>query len=355
MEKTTEQDKFLDAAAKLRAQYEGANLQLDKHMQEFSTYKYDADEYGEGEEIQAKDPAIVASDVATQITFLRKLKFQYLEQNAKDKYVKSIVSDIDDAPIVTAEDNKALATANEEKKAKLKVAKEGLAEVQHNIRTLSPMVEQDYIKVKQATERATILAQKILDARLALTRLRQTNPHPRLTIPMADQKLVDQVEEMQTLSDEVELVKKKTKAVKDQVKNGALEIEKLRIKHADSERAVQALQLEEDDNRLVPLYDWYTASLSLHRSLLGLEESHSVSDNELKLVYAIGESSPATTVSISLIFVPDTRDLAGVETTGFDTLGVDTAELVESHLQMNDVAGLVALLLSRARAAASSV
>jgi phosphatidate phosphatase APP1 len=73
---------------------------------------------------------------------LRKLKFQYLEQNAKDKYVKSIVSDIDDAPIVTAEQNKELAAINQEKKATLKAAKEKLAEMQNNIRTLAPMVEE---------------------------------------------------------------------------------------------------------------------------------------------------------------------------------------------------------------------
>jgi len=70
------------------------------------------------------------------------LKFQYLEQNAKDKYVKSIVSDIDDAPIVTAEENKELSTINEEKKEKLKVSKEGLADMQNNIRLLAPLVEQ---------------------------------------------------------------------------------------------------------------------------------------------------------------------------------------------------------------------
>jgi hypothetical protein len=55
-----------------------------------------------------------------------------------------VVSDIDDAPIVTAEDNKELAVVNEEKKAKLKLAKETLAEAQHNIRTLAPMVEQGH-------------------------------------------------------------------------------------------------------------------------------------------------------------------------------------------------------------------
>ena len=73
---------------------------------------------------------------------MRKLKFQYLEQNAKDKYVKSIVSDIDDAPIVAAEDNKELLASNIEKKEKLNVAKANLAEIQRDIRILAPLVEQ---------------------------------------------------------------------------------------------------------------------------------------------------------------------------------------------------------------------
>jgi hypothetical protein len=51
------------------------------------------------------------------------------------------VSDIDDAPIVTAEDNKELLSSNVQKKEKLKVAKANLAEIQQNIRTLAPLVE----------------------------------------------------------------------------------------------------------------------------------------------------------------------------------------------------------------------
>jgi hypothetical protein len=52
------------------------------------------------------------------------------------------VSDIDDAPIVTAEDNKELLASNVEKKAKLNVAKTNLSGIQTNIRTLGPLVEQ---------------------------------------------------------------------------------------------------------------------------------------------------------------------------------------------------------------------
>lgn len=51
------------------------------------------------------------------------------------------MSDIDDAPIVTAEQNNKLAAANEEKKGKLKDAKRSLTEVQNDIRLLAPMVE----------------------------------------------------------------------------------------------------------------------------------------------------------------------------------------------------------------------
>ena len=60
-------------------------------------------------------------------SFLRKLKFQYLEQNAKDKYIKTVVSDIDDAPLITASTNEELRAKNELKKDKLKVAKGKLA------------------------------------------------------------------------------------------------------------------------------------------------------------------------------------------------------------------------------------
>lgn len=70
MERSAEQDQYLDAAAQLKAQYEAANLQLDHHMREFAKYKYDTDDFGDGDEMRPKDPAIVASDVAAQIVSL---------------------------------------------------------------------------------------------------------------------------------------------------------------------------------------------------------------------------------------------------------------------------------------------
>ena len=92
--------------------------------------------------------------------------------------------------------------------------------------------------------------------------LRQRHPQPRLTIPLADQKLADQVIEMQTLNDDVQAIKQKTKADKERVKSIALEVENVRIEAAEAEKAVNMSQLEEDDSRLVPLYDWSVSHYS---------------------------------------------------------------------------------------------
>lgn len=263
-------------------------------------------------------------------------------------------------------------------------------EVQSNIRLLGPMVEQgvhcktsnlsgisadhaseDYQRVKEATDRAALLSQKIIDARTALILLRQTHPKPRLTIPLAEQKLQDQVEEMQMLNDQVQDIKQKAKTEKGRVKTGTVDVENLRLQAAEAEKAVKSAQLDEDDSRLVPLYDWwvhsfipvafllitlyrYTASLALHRSITNLENSHSVSENELQLTYKIDMPSPSPPhhIVIALIFAPDTRKLAAAQVSGLDELGVEAGDVIDAHVQVDDPHGLIAALLARARAAA---
>ncbi|KAF8068660.1 hypothetical protein FPV67DRAFT_1084729 [Lyophyllum atratum] len=350
---TPQQEQRLKAAESLKSRIEQANLQLLRNVTDFKSWKLDLDEASDAEDVELKDPAIVAADVSAQISFLRKLKFQYLEQNAKDRYVKSIVSDIDDAPIVTTEDNKDLLARNAAKKEELKIAKSSLAETQRDIRTLAPLVETDYLKVRQSTSHAVTLAQQIIDARLSLTRLLKTHPHPRLTIPLADQKLIDQVTQMQLLSDELSSVQDRVQSLKDELKRGALEVESLRVERAEVEKKVKMSRVEEDDGRLVPLYDWYTASMHLHRSMNDLHESYTASENELRLTYNVdahaGGGAKPQRITITLIFAPDTRELAAVQAVGLEELGVEVGDLIDAHVQVNDVHGVVAAILGRAR------
>jgi len=53
-------------------------------------------------------------------------------------------------------------------------------------------------------------------------------------------------------------------------------------------------------------------------------------------------------LTITLLFIPNTRQLAEAQVQGVDD--IDVAEVVDSHVLMNDVPGLVAAVLARARA-----
>ncbi|EJF64414.1 hypothetical protein DICSQDRAFT_153431 [Dichomitus squalens LYAD-421 SS1] len=361
----------LDAARALQAKVEAAKLNIVEDQTRFDTLQSalakDPGLVSEGV-AGTTDPAVVAAEVASQISFLRNLKFQYLEQKAKDQYVKTIVSD--EAPNINADDNELLRIENDKKKEVLAAAKARLAEKYSDVRTLAPLVEQDYNKARVLTQEASALASKILDARLTLTRLRQAHPHPRLTIPAANAKLDEQIEEMQALGDELEQVNAQVEEVKEKVKAGAREVERLRVERADLEKTVSAGQKEVQDGRVVGLYDWcvclvcrsvrdgqrfrssfrrYTAALALHRSLLSLESAHSESENELHLTYNITPrgSTDSRQVFIKLLFVPNSRQLADAQVEG---LILDVGDVIGAHVQANDVPRLIAAVLSRARA-----
>lgn len=235
----------------------------------------------------------------------------------------------------------------------------------------------DYVRVRDTTDRAAVLAQNITKARQALVLLRQTHPHPRLTIALADDKLAEQVAEMQTLSDEVQTLKQRIKVEKGKMKHATAELEVLRSEAAEAQKLATAEQVEvEDDGRILPLYDWYvevhfisplsfirvfffwarfTASLALHGSITNLEESHRASENELQLTYRI--DTPLLQphrIGFRLIFMPGTRRLAEAQVTGLDKLGVEIGDLVDSHVQVGSVHGFVAAVLMRVRAAVNS-
>lgn len=83
-----------------------------------------------------------------------------------------------------------------------------------------------------------------------------------MTIPAANAQLDDQIVEMQQLDDELQQVNTQVDTVKERVKVGAVEVERLRVERAELEKQVNAGQKEVQDGRVVGLYDWcVTAAL----------------------------------------------------------------------------------------------
>jgi len=115
---------------------------------------------------------------------------------------------------------------------------------------------EDYNRAKSLTTEANFLSQQILDARLALTRIRQAYPHPRLTIASATAHLESQVREMQEFDEKAQEVNVRVAIVKEKVKESAREVERLRVERAEAEKVVKTGELEVEDGRVVGLYDW---------------------------------------------------------------------------------------------------
>jgi peptidoglycan hydrolase CwlO-like protein len=95
-----------------------------------------------------------------------------------------------------------------------------------------------------------------LDARLKLTRLRQAYPQPRLTIPAALAQLDAQVEEMQQLQDNLQSLTDNVDDIKEKVKAGARDVERLRVERAEVDKSVKQSESEVEDDRVLELCDW---------------------------------------------------------------------------------------------------
>lgn len=135
------------------------------------------------------------------------------------------------------------------------------------------------MRAKALTDEAVDLARKILDSRLKLTRLRQAYPQPRLTVPSAEAQLDAQVMEMQNLEDRLQTLNEEVDDIKEKVKSGAREVERLRVERGEVEKMVKQSKSEEEDARVIQLYDWYVvtklrlmALVSLIMAVLGIPQ-----------------------------------------------------------------------------------
>lgn len=106
------------------------------------------------------------------------------------------------------------------------------------------------------TKEAAELTQKVLDARLALTRLRAAHPAPRLTIDAATALADQQQEEMGELDIMLGEQNKKGEELKEEIKTRMKELERLKAERAAKEEELKRTQRLEEDNRWPNLNDW---------------------------------------------------------------------------------------------------
>lgn len=127
---------------------------------------------------------------------------------------------------------------------------------------LMVMMNVAYEHARSTTSEAANLTQQILDAKLALTRLRAAHPPPRLTISAAKSIADEQDNEMANIDTALQELGQKGEDLKNQVKNSVKEVERLKVERAAKEEELKRTQRLEEDNRWPALLDW---SVCLHQ------------------------------------------------------------------------------------------
>ncbi|WVQ78048.1 hypothetical protein IAT38_000129 [Cryptococcus sp. DSM 104549] len=296
--------------------------------------------------LDPNNPVLVREEMISQKEYFRRLKFTYLEQDAKRHFLASITGA--EPQVVQPGENEEREAINAEKKAALKAAKAEIEEMRTATVKLAEDSTQKHKEMSHHLAEAQALQKQIRDMELELARIKATHPpENRMTIKQANETLDAQIDEIQELTDALGSTQTETDQTREEVAGLAKEVQRLsRDREREEARAREVREgREAGDTKVDDICRWLTSSMSFYRSLLGIHSVKAASDNELHLEYDV----PQGPVTLALVFDPLTKRLADASLIGSD---MDITEAVGiASGGSNDVPGLIADVLVRLRAA----
>ncbi|KAB5591119.1 hypothetical protein CTheo_5444 [Ceratobasidium theobromae] len=234
------------------------------------------------------NPLAIEEQVQIQKEYVAKLKFRYVEQSAKEDFIKALSSAPEDA------DMGLLASETAAAKATLREAKVQLDATFAKHRELAEQISQEDARVARETEAAQILAKEIADMQLELARLRRDHPiADRVTQSQAEEILDNQVEQLRDLDQQLQSLSSQHTETRDALTVALTSFDKLRPEAAAKAReaAARAENGGRDMIEAEAQCAWHRSAIQLWRELFNLESVKAVSNNELWLVcWSEGES-----------------------------------------------------------------
>ncbi|WRT67088.1 uncharacterized protein IL334_004054 [Kwoniella shivajii] len=291
------------------------------------------------------NPILVREEMESQKDYFRRLKFTYLEQEAKRHFLSSIMGD--EPQRVEPGENEERELINTEKKAALKTTKSSIEEMRSMTVKLAEENAKKHVEMSQRLSEAQALQKQIRDMELELARIKATHPpENRMTTAQANDTLEAQIGEMERLTDAISSTQSETDTTREEVSRVAKEVQRLgRDREREEARAKEVREgREAGDTKVDEICRWYTSSMTFYRSLLGIKSVKAISDNELHLEYDV----PGGPVTLVLEFDELTKRFADARLIGND---MDISESVGIAAGANDVPGLVADVLLRLRPA----
>ncbi|KAI0189464.1 hypothetical protein F4808DRAFT_34143 [Astrocystis sublimbata] len=175
--------------------------------------------------LDATTPASLEADLTHYRELFAKLRFSYVEQVTKEKFIRAIVGD--PPLIVSPQENVDLEKQNLEAKATLKALKTEVAEMVAELERKAVDLSKKYERIQTETTRLEELPDKLAELESAVGKLRSTqaevlDPNPELNLPLA--KTLDLVEAKKRQRDELD---RQLEQLQNQVPRKRKELERL--------------------------------------------------------------------------------------------------------------------------------
>ncbi|GFZ46197.1 hypothetical protein JCM24511_04444 [Saitozyma sp. JCM 24511] len=300
------------------------------------------------------NPTIIGPEMEAQKDHFRRLKFNYLEQEAKRNFLFSITGD--EPQGVQPGENEALEQSNAEKKAALKAYKAHIDEMRGETIELAKSNAARNPEIKSRFAEAQALQKSIRDMELELARIKAKHPpENRLTVPQANEILDQQINDIERLTEEISTTGKKVDVAREEVSRTAKEVQRLgREREREEARAKEVREgREAGDTKVDELCQWLSSSIATYRKLMGIRSVRASVDGPQQLLHIEYEVTPAGNskepVGVATLvsrFDGATRRLANAQLQGSD---MNIEEAVNVAKRGNDVPGLVADVLMRLR------
>ncbi|KAI0438457.1 hypothetical protein F4803DRAFT_534921 [Xylaria telfairii] len=138
--------------------------------------------------LDATTPASLEADLTHYRELFAKLRFSYVEQVTKEKFIRAIVGD--PPLIVSPQENVDLEKQNLEAKATLKALKTEVADMVTELENTAKELSRKYEKVKTETARLEELPDKLAELESVVVQLRtaqasELNANPEFNLPLA--------------------------------------------------------------------------------------------------------------------------------------------------------------------------
>ncbi|KAI0449347.1 hypothetical protein F5B21DRAFT_494585 [Xylaria acuta] len=175
--------------------------------------------------LDATTPASLEADLTHYRELFAKLRFSYVEQVTKEKFIRAIVGD--PPLIVSPQENVDLEKLNLEAKATLKALKTEVADMVTELEKKAKDLSRKYERVKTETARLEELPGKLAELESAVVQLRTTqssglDPNPEFNLPLA--KTLDLVAAKKRQRDELD---RQLEQLQSQVPRKKKELERL--------------------------------------------------------------------------------------------------------------------------------